>query len=315
MRSRTPLIAVLIAVELAIVGLVVYSLSGAHPAWASGGGGLQHIDYTAKSIAAISAGASPHVVVNDSDDRVIVTASTDGLVHVQDLEQYHGTFWGHPNETPLTVTRTPDGVSIARPDSGGMNISFFFSWDTERIAVAVPPGTMLDVEQSSGDEVTGLNANLTVKSQDGSIDATSIRADKVYLNSSDGHIELHDVVAGTLDVNSDDGHISLDNIRVTGDAATIHTNDGPVSGDVGFAAGGTYEVSSDDGHITLTLPSRSNLTVVASTNDGHFQRDGQSIGNRDDDGAGGTFTLGGGSGHLNVNSHDGSISIMTNGAN
>lgn len=332
MGSRAGVIALLIAAELAIVGLAIYSMGGmggAHAAFASNGG-MQHFDYSAKPIASLSAGSTPHVVVNDDDDRIMVTASTDGLVHVQDLKQYHGTFWGTPDIKPLIVDRTADGVSIARAPSNGMNISFF-SWNVDRIAIAIPPGSTLDIERSSGSNITGLSGPVTARSQDGSItlatlrgnvdatsgdgaiDATDIRADNVKLQSADGHVELHGVIAGTLSATTQDGHIAVDGLQITGSDATIHSDDGSVRVNGSFATG-TYEVSSNDGHIDVTVPAQSNLTIAASTGDGNITRDGRSYDGGDSDSTSQSFTLGGGSGHLNLNSHDGSISITTNGA-
>jgi hypothetical protein len=331
MGSRGALVALLIAVEVAIVIVAVVSMTGAHAAWA--GGGMHRFDYTAKPIAPLSAGSSPHIVVNDSDDRIVVTASTDGLVHITDLKQLHGTFWGSPNMAALEVSRTADGVAISRPgSSAGLNFSLFFSYDEDRVAIAIPAGSSLDIERSSGSNVTGINGDAIVRSQDGSltlaalrgnldaqsedgaIDASDVRADSVKLQSADGHIELHDVVAGTLSATTQDGHITIDGLQVTGNVATIHSEDGAVRVSARFADGGNYEVSTDDGRIEMTLPAQSNLTIAASTSDGRITRDGTSFSDSGD-GTSRSFTLGGGSGHLNLSSHDGSISITTNGAN
>jgi hypothetical protein len=330
MGSRAGVIALLIAAEVAIVVLAIYIMGGAHAAWASNGG-MHHIDYSAKPIAPLSAGSTPHVVVNDDDDRIMVTASTDGLVHVTDLKQYHGTFWGTPDIKPLTVERTADGVSIARAPSNGMNISLFFSWNVDRIAIAIPPGSTLDIERSSGSNITGLTGAVTARSQDGSItlatlrgnvdaqssdgaiEATDVRADDVKVQSADGHIELHGVITGTLSATTEDGHIAIDGLQITGNNAIIHSDDGSIRVNGSFATG-TYEVSSDDGHIDVTVPAQSNLTVAASTGDGSITRDGRSYDGGDSDSTSQSFTLGGGSGHLNLTSHDGSISITTNGA-
>jgi DUF4097 and DUF4098 domain-containing protein YvlB len=332
MASRGALIALLIAVEVAIVAVAVYSMSGAHAVWAgTGGGGFHHYDFTAKPIAPITAGSTPHIVVSDPDDRIMVTASTDGQVHIQDLKAFHGTYWGTPNITPLTVEKTADGVSISRPEFDSAAFGVFVSWSVDRVAIQIPAGSTLEIQRSSGSNITGINGDVTTKSDDGSItlatlrgnvdaessdghvSASDIKSDTVKLQSDDGYIEMHDVVAGTLDARTDDGHITVDGLQVTGNTATIHSNDGQIHVNAAFATG-NYEVSSDDGHIDVTVGAQSNLTVAATTGDGRITRDGQSF-HDDGDSTSRSFTLGGGSGHLNINSHDGSISITTNGAN
>jgi hypothetical protein len=331
MGSRGTLVALLIAVEVAIVIVAVVSMTGSHRVWASGGGGLHHVDFSAKPIAPFSAGSTPHIVVSDPDDRIFVNVSPDGLVHVEDGKEFHGTFWGTPNITPLTIAQNADGVSISRPKFDSGSFSVFFSWNVDHVTIEVPAGSTIDIEHSSGINIAGIDGAVTAKSDDGSItlatlrgnvdaessgdyiNASDLKADTVKLHSGDGHIELHDVVAGTLNATTEDGHITIDGLQVTGNTATIHSNDGPIRVNASFATG-NYEVSSDDGHIDVTVGSQSNLTVAASTSDGRITRDGTSF-NDSGDGTSRSFTLGGGSGHLNLSSHDGSISITTNGAN
>ncbi|HEY5257769.1 MAG TPA: DUF4097 family beta strand repeat-containing protein [Candidatus Baltobacteraceae bacterium] len=312
MGSRAGVIAMLIAVEIAIVGLAIFSMAHARGVW--GRGPLNSYNYTGKPIAPLAAGSTPHVVVDDSNDQVVVTASTDNLVHVADLTSYHGSGWGSPQIQPLTVTRTADGVSITRP-SNDVRVDFNFlgsSVEEDRITIALPVGSAIDIQGCAGADVTGVNGKVTVRSQDGQIALATLRGD-VDVASNDGSIQSRDVIAPTFSASTDDGSVTIDGLHVTGKSATIHSNDGSVTVAGDFAGSGTYEVSTDDGRIALTLPSTANLVVAASTNDGSVSRDGRSLANGDGDNSG-TFTLGGGSGRLNVSSHDGSISIMTNGA-
>ena len=84
--SRTSVVAMLIAIEVAIVGIALYAVRGI--------GGVHAAEFAAKTITPIDAGASPRVEIDDPDSRVDVTASTDGLVHVTDLTHVHGAFFG-----------------------------------------------------------------------------------------------------------------------------------------------------------------------------------------------------------------------------
>jgi hypothetical protein len=324
------MIALLVAVEIVVAGLVLYSLGGMHGAFA---GGLHRVDFSPATIAPLAAGATPRITVDDPDDRVVVTTSPDAMVHVTDRTEAHGMYWGTSSFPKLDVQRTADGVSVSRPGQSVNGIHFaLFGIDTERIEVAVPAGSTVALEQCSGADVTGISGSTTVRSQDGhivladlrgAVDAQSsdgyievrnVHTDRVALHTDNGHIELHDVAAAIFEATTNDGRITIDSLRVAGDGsrAKIHSDNGSVLLSADFAPGGTYDISTDDGRITATLPSQANLVVAASTNDGRVVRDGQSF---DDDGATHrTFTLGSGAGHLNLSSDNGTISITTNGA-
>jgi hypothetical protein len=334
MAARSGAIALLLAIEIAIVALAVYSFTGFH-GFGSGWGGMHAVNYTVTPIAPLAAGSSPHVVIDDRDDRVIVTTSNDGLVHVTDQSHAQGYVWGPSADRPkLVVTRTGDGVSIVRNAQDELQVRWFgFSDTEERIAVAIPASSTLTVVHSGGDDVTGLSGKVDVMSNDGHITLASLRGDvkassddgyieannvqaaNIALQSNDGHIELRDASANAVNADTQDGHVTVDGLHVTGNGAraTIHSGDGPVTVSADFAPGGTYDISTDDGHIIVHLPQSANLAVVATTNDGRIVRDGNSL-ESGNSGSNDSFTLGGGSGRLHVSSDDGTIEFMTNGA-
>lgn len=317
MSSRVPLLAALVAAELAIVLIAVYSFSEAGRAFGSAwnGFGLHRVNYAGTALPAVEAGTAPHVVIQDTDDGVTVTPSTDGRVHVTDASYVSGLAWSTGTRPKLTMTRTADGVRIERPSEDDNLISIAGS-SREHIDVAVPPNARLDVLDSSGDDVTGLNANVSVHSSDGHITLRQIRGD-VALRSLDGAIELHDVTARSIVATTDDGHIDADALHVAGASANVrlHTDDGHIAFAADLAAGGTYDLSTEDGHVNVALPASSNLSVTASTLDGRVVRDGKTVASGDDGPASASFTLGAGSGHLHVSTNDGTIEFSTNGAN
>lgn len=316
MSARLPVLTALVAAEVAIVLLAVYSFSGAArgafgSAWS--GLGLHHVDYSGTALPAINAGSAPHVVVDDMDDGVTVTPSADGQVHVTDVSRVSGLEWSTGQRPKLTVTRTSDGVRIARATQSDNFVTIAGS-SREHIDVAIPPSARLDIVDCSGADVTGMQADVKVHSDDGHISMKQIRGD-VNVSTLDGAVEAADVSANSFDASSNDGHIAVTGLRVTGSGATakVHTEDGRVSVAADFAPGGTYDISSEDGHVDVALSAGADLSVTASTLDGRIVRDGKTVADADGP-SNTTFTLGAGTGRLHVSTNDGTIEFTTNGA-
>lgn len=315
MSARVPLLTALVAAEIAIVLLAVYSFSGVVHTFGNGWGalGMHNVNYVGTALPALEAGSSPNVAIDDVDDGVAVTPSTDGRVHVTDMSYTSGWTWSSGQRPKLTMTRTSNGVSIARPTENDNTFEIFGS-SREHIDVEVPPNAHVDIIHSSGAEVTGLNAGVAVHSDDGHIAVKQIRGD-VALDSLDGAIDADDVVANSFVASTNDGHIDATVLHVTGRGANakLHTDDGHITLGAELAPGGNYTVSSMDGHVDVTLASTSDLSVAANTEDGRIVRDGKTV--ADGDGPSSTsFTLGAGSGHLHVSTNDGTIEFTTNGA-
>lgn len=93
-------------------------------------------------------------------------------------------------------------------------------------------------------------------------------------------------------------------VSVTCQDGSLHVSDLAVQN-------GTLQTA--DGSIRVAL-SASDVTVHAVTGDGSLRFNGRRVrSNEDGDGAEGTFSLGSGSGRLEVGTHDGSIRITTTG--
>jgi hypothetical protein len=224
--SRASIVAVLAAVEVAIVGVALYAMgvgrSGA--AWA----GMQHYDYAARPIAPIAAGDAPHVVISDPQSSVAVKVSTDGLVHVNDMTRLDGARWPTASTIPvLTATRTGDGVSIERPPH---ETFFLFGSSYEHIEVDVPRGSHVEIARCEGADIDGITGGVVARSQD-------------------GHINLTDI-AGTVDAHSDDGSIRAHGLALTG-TNSLTTDDGRI--ELGLAPGADLSVdaSTADGKIVV----------------------------------------------------------------
>jgi hypothetical protein len=325
--SRASVVGMLVAAEILIVGMAVYVLGGGGPTFA---GGLRHADFSAAAIAPIAAGSTPQVVIDDAASRISVTTSSDELVHVRDLTQMRGAVFSSGSYPQLRVTRTADGVHIERPATGHLSVEIF-GFSTEEVAVEVPSGSHVQIARCSGADVSGVSGSVSVQSQDGhvtlndlsgivdarsddgSLSAVNVRADRLSMESSNGHIALKDVTTGSLVARTNDGHIEASGLTVAGERpqATLHTDNGPVRVSGTFAPAGSYELSSSDGSIELRLPQNADLAIAASTGDGRISVDGSSA--EGDDSASRTIRLGAGSGTMKLATSDGSIHILTNG--
>lgn len=278
--SRTGIIAVLIAVELFVASIIVVSAGGLKTFSAIGDArGFANMSY---SLPAVDAGSSPHVVIDDADSRVVVTASTDGKVHVTDTKHVHG--WGSAPPR-VRLQRTADGVVIERPAAPGSNM--IFGLEFGGTSVEIPAGATLEIRNASGADVSDLTGTVAVRSSDGHISATNVHSADLSLTTGDGHISLTDVDADKLNAVTSDGSIRVSNLRVRN--GVLHTSDGSIH--IGFAGAG-------------------DVTVRARTGDGSIRMNGI----RQDESPA-EYTFGNGSGTLDVATQDGSIRVNTNGAN
>jgi Putative adhesin len=302
--SRASVVGMLIAAEVVIAGMAIYAVGHGGASFAAG---MHRVDFTATPIAPVAAGASPHVVVDDAASRVRVAVSSDELVHVRDLTQIRGAVFSSAKYSQLQVTRTPDGVRIERPSTGSLSLDIF-GFSTQKIEVEVPQGARVEIARCAGADVFGVAGGVSVhsldghvtltdlqgavdaRSDDGYLNATNVRGDRLGLESMDGHLALQNVAVASLSGTTRDGRIEADGLNVTGDA-TLQTDDGPVR---------------------VRLTPDADLTIDASTRDGGISVDGNSLDR--DDSAQRTIRLGAGTGRLKLDTADGSIHIFTNGA-
>ncbi|MBV8198603.1 MAG: DUF4097 family beta strand repeat protein [Candidatus Eremiobacteraeota bacterium] len=304
--SRGSIVAMLIAAELVVVSLAIYSLGGGMTL----AGGMHRVEFTPAAIAPLAAGTTPQIVIDDSRSRVRVGVSSDALVHVRDLTEMRGAIFSSGTYPQLRMTRTADGVRIERPWSP--RIAFdLFGFSTQAIEVNVPSGAHVEIARCEGADVTGITGGVSVRSQDGHItladldgnvdarsddgylDARNVRGDRLAIESHDGHLALHDVAVGSLLATTRDGRIEAQGLSLVGERpdATLHTG---------------------DGSIKMYLSPNANLTVDASTGDGRIDVDGSAA--RGDGSTQRTVRLGTGAGRMTVDTADGSIHILTNGA-
>jgi hypothetical protein len=310
---RTPLVAMLIAVEVFLAGLMIYAIKGGHAGWVSAnaaGFPLQQASFKASPIAPMAAGLAPTVSIDDANAHVTVGVSNDGLVHVEDLTNPGALLWGSAPIAPLHVERTASGVSITRAGGDG-NLSFSIGDLNQAIRVDVPAGSHVAIGHSSGADVSGIAGGVEVTSQDGHVTLQGLRGD-VTAHSDDGRIEAQDINGGRVALSTDDGRLRLSN--VTAASLDASTDDGSIEAyRIAVSGPGSRAVvHTGDGSITAVLQPGSNATVAASTDDGSVTIDGNT--SSGDDHAEQTVKVGDGSAQMRVSSDDGSIHLTTNGA-
>lgn len=293
----------LVAAEIVIVGMAIYAIGGHGASLAAG---MHHVDFTASPIAPLAAGGAPHVVVDDANSRVQVGLSSDALVHVRDLTEIRGAFFSGEKYPQLHVTRTADGVNVERPRTSDISI-MMFGFSHQAIEIDVPAGTHLEIARCSGADVDGISGGVSVHSVDGHVTLNDLQG-AVDARSDDGYLKATNVRGDRLAMESRDGHLTLENVAVASLSAT--TNDGRIeAGDLKVSGDATLQT--EDGSVRVGLAQNADVTIDASTRDGHIYVDGSS--SDGDDSAQRTIRVGAGTSHMKLASGDGSIHISTNG--
>jgi hypothetical protein len=242
--SRAGIVAVLLAVETVIAGGIVAAVAGTRfPAYAAG----LHTEDTASGVSrSFTTGSAPHVVVDDTDARIVVAVSADQSVRVSDQTRSVGLVWSRDRQAPLQMLRTSDGVLVRRASSGPhLDI---LGWQQDRVEVMVPAGAFLDLRGCDGADITGLRAqNISVNCQDGSLRIHDLHVEGGTLRTADGSIRLELTDANlTVHAKTADGSLRFNGNRVaSGDddasEGIFHVGSGS----------GRLEVATQDGSIRI----------------------------------------------------------------
>lgn len=304
--SRLGIVLVLVAAEVFLVGVMMRSIGFSNPSVHAAG--FHHVSYTPKTFSPIDAGATPHVVIADAQSRVIVGLSQDNMVHVADATSGGGALWASQTPAQLLVNKTGDGVRVERPGDLVSHGIFAFGWYSPRIEVDVPAQARVEILRSGGAEISDLQGPVVAHSVDGHISVSRTHG-TLDLSSDDGYLSLTDVVSSSVKLATKDGSLRFSGVDAG--ALDARTDDGPVRASDLHVGSGSIETSDGSVRIGLRNP---DLTVSAKTDDGRIRVDGVTQPHTDSDASTGQIRLGNGTGSLSVASHDGSISITTNGA-
>jgi hypothetical protein len=309
-NRRWAIIAGLGIIELWILGLMVRSVHGsresgyampdarvgfASPAAAAGGSRTERT---------LETGPAPHVTIDDDDAVLTVSVRPGTAVSVIEERRVRG--WVRGGDQPLSIERTSDGVSIER--SSGIAVAF--GSIERRLDVVIPPGTDLDVQNAGTTTLSGLRADASLHSDNGSVIVSDHRG-ALTVKTDNGRIELHDIAGPSVDVSSDNGRVIFDGVRT--DAVAIETDNARIEIARSVLRGG--KIQTDNGRIRLALDPSSNVTVTAHAASGKVIAEAplHAVRTGDDDDAPSTIQVGSGAGQLEVGSDDGSITVLAGG--
>jgi DUF4097 and DUF4098 domain-containing protein YvlB len=226
----------------------------------------------------------------------------------------------HSRNTKVQITPRDQVLSISRE---GMSIIDY--------ELTVPAWMSLNIEGNNCFvDVKGLAGNLSAKTVEGDINlrdlsgtATVISIDgtirieggkaRIQANTTDGDIEVTKA-SGELALESIDGGIRMTD--VTASALEAMSVDGDITFGGTFQSNGRYRFTTHDGDVLLILPENTSATFVVRRNDSSEKLDstlplkaaaGGQRGRRM------TYTLGGGSAQVEIESFDGDVRIRKTG--
>jgi len=288
MLPRAQLLAVLVVIELAIVGGMVNAVRGDQPGPSLLPGprlvedGPHQVFY---------AGAHPSLTVDIGyADLTILTRSGAQV----DVAVSKSTDFG-PFRATAPITARQDGGTIRIATTAGRGWSV---GDDRMVTVLVPPGTQVAV----------INA--------GDISATGLRAEASFHAVGRGSITIADFDAPTLRVTASNGPISLQQIITTRLDATSRKD--RVEGTALQVRDGLIE--SDDA-VSLGFAPGADTMLTAQTSGGVVRAAGFAVvpsvitasKGSDDDASSQILRIGTGAGHLDVHSRSGDIDLSQQG--
>ena len=290
MIGRGTIIAVLLVIELAIVGEAGVVIHGGRPAPSPGqraASGARLVEDGPHQV--FGAGAHPALTVDIGYADLTILAGETSQV---DVSLRASTAYGVLRaRAPITARADGETIDIATADAGGWSTG-----DNRRVIVRVPPGTKVTVVDAGDIQATGLRAEASFKSIGrGSVTLDDYAAPALRI-ASNGRIGLHRIVAAHLDATSDDGRV---------DGTEMQVRDGSIE---------------SDGRVTLGLAAGTDTLVTAETSAGRISVSGfpaaaspTTSRTSGDDGAdeasSRTVRVGAGNGHLDVHASDGDIIV------
>ena len=207
-----------------------------------------------------------HARVNVQTDDGGVRVSTGDIKQVEIRVVYTG--YKLDRDLHVTTEQNGDSVEVVARTSGGS----FWNWGVRhsslRVEVHMPKDADLTVRSGDGSvEADSINGNVDVTTGDGSITVQGAKGN-IKFHSGDGHIEARGL-DGTVDASSGDGHINLEGRF---DGLSIKTGDGSVTARAlgGSKVASSWAIRTGDGSVDLEVPGDLQANVDASTHDGHI---------------------------------------------
>ena len=226
-----------------------------------------------------------------------------------------------PSRTEVEVSSSSAAVSVRSEGRRGPPASIDYT-------ITVPAWMGLDLTGVYSDvKVDGVRGPINVETVQGEVDVAggegtvSLRSvqGSVKLRGAKGRIDVHSVndevrvseSSGEITAETVNGDVVLERVDATSLSATT------VNGDLGYdgpiRSGGRYVLSTHNGDITLAAPESASATVMVSTFSGDFESDFPVPLKESRKGRRFSFTLGGGSAQVSLESFQGTIHLVRPG--
>ncbi len=226
-----------------------------------------------------------------------------------------------PSRTQVEVSSSSAAVSVRSEGRRGPPASIDYT-------ITVPAWMGLDLTGVYSDvKVDGVRGPITVETVQGEVDVAggegtvSLRSvqGSVKLRGAKGRIDVHSVndevrvseSSGEITAETVNGDVVLERVDATSLNATT------VNGDLGYDGplrnGGRYILSTHNGDITLAAAGNTSATVMVSTFSGDFESDFPVPLKETRKGRRFSFTLGGGSAQVSLESFQGTIHLVRPG--
>jgi hypothetical protein len=308
MVQRGTLIAVLVGIELALVVMMIQAVHPGNAApWHAAAmrgfhGPIGHErSRNGSSKYAFTAGANPSVTVDIAyADLTIERGDAQGITVDVPRAGWHGFGSSAP---PITARQQGDGVIVSAPHG-----SWTFS-DDRMVTIAVSPGTRVTVQNAGNITATGLRADASFNSNNGTVTVDDFNAPSLHVATSNGRLRLHNIVAPRFDVSSGNG--GVDGTALLVRDGRVDSSNGQIS--LGFVrrADTLVSASSINGRVSVMGFNVSDAVAPAAAKAGAGDRDG------DENDAGSapakTVRIGAGSGRLDVHASNGNINLSQEG--
>jgi len=300
MLPRAQLIVVLVAIEFAIVGGMVYSIGGARAGpWF----GPRYGPIATLGPHLIEGGPHQTFAVGLHPALTVDIGYADLTILTRNASQFDvavskSTDFGYFRATaPFTAHKDGETLRIATTATASWAIG-----DDRMVTVVVPPETQVTVVNAGDITANGLRAAASFSSNNGLVVVDDFDAPTLHIDTStNGRISLQHIVATRLEASSTHGRVEGSGLQVRD--GRVETGHGSVR--LGFTTGTDTLVSADtDGKIRVTgfANATSPATVRASSDS-----------DDNDDSSSQTVRIGSGDGRLDVHSDSGNIDLTQEG--
>ncbi len=200
-------------------------------------------------------GASPSLVLSDTNGYVEVNAGPDNEVRVQ------ATLVG-ADRLEYNVDQDGDTITLDVQKTGGWSL---FRHDPEAdITIHAPKRTDVDLDTSNGRiNVRGIEGSGLLETSNGAINLTNVTGD-YEARTSNGAIEVQGMT-GTVTLRTSNGQVDLRGVKGEFD---VETSNGRISFAGQMTAGGSNRLLTSNGDVVVELTGTPSFRLDAETSNG-----------------------------------------------